>query len=107
MDETRVKLNIVVFAKDPYQLDGVLSLFADQADGIIKEIPYDASPYTEYGDLKSGEYNYETLAAQYSDIIFIDDVKTSKITDSLRRSLQTELYIGMIDITIGKHRFPR
>lgn len=106
MDLTVNKINLVVMTKEPYELDGVLGLFADTADEIFKEIPFDSYPYTEQGDVKS-LYNYETLAAQSQEYYTIDEVKSSKATDSLRRSLGTQLYIGFVDMEISKPRYPR
>ena len=106
MDLTVNKVNLVVMTKQPYELDGVLGLFADTADEIFKEIPFDSYPYTEQGDVKS-LYNYETLAAQSQEYYSIDEVKSSKATDSLRRSLGTQLYIGFVDMEISKPRYPR
>ena len=106
MDLTVNKVNLVVMTKQPYELDGVLGLFADTADEIFKEIPFDSYPYTEQGDVKS-LYNYETLAAQSQEYYTIDEVKSSKATDSLRRSLGTQLYIGFVDMEISKPRYPR
>lgn len=107
MDKTINKINLVVMTQTPYQLDGVLGLFADTADEIFKEIPFESAPLTEYGDLKSPPYNYETLAANSSEYYSIDEVKSSKATDSLRRSLGTQLYIGFVDMEISKPRYPR
>lgn len=106
-DETKVKINVVAFANDPYQLDGVLGLFADTSDEIIKEIPFGSYPYTEQMDIKSGSYNYETLAAASDTMYFIDEVTSSKATDSLRRSLATQLYVGFIDFSVSQIRSPR
>lgn len=106
MDLTVNKVNLVIMTKHPYELDGVLGLFADTADEIFKEIPFDSYPYTEQGDVKS-LYNYETLAAQSQEYYSIDEVKSSKATDSLRRSLGTQLYIGFVDMEISKPRYPR
>lgn len=107
MDESRVRIKVIVFADSPYQLDGVLGLFADTSDEIFKEIPFTSYPYTEQGDLKDGAYNYENLAAASDSYYSIDEVKSSKVTDSLKRSLQTELYIGFIDVLTSKPRYPR
>jgi len=106
LDKTVNKINLVVMTETPYQLDGVLGLFADTADEIFKEIPFESAPYTEQGDLKSPPYNYEVLASG-SEYFSIDRVKSSKATDSLRRSLATQLYIGFVDIEVSKPRYPR
>lgn len=107
MDKSVNRINVIALTQTPYQLDGVLGLLADTSDEIFKEISLESSPYTEQGDLKDGAYNYETLAAGSSDYYTIESAKSSKVTDSLRRSLGTQLYIGMIDFEVWRARNPR
>jgi hypothetical protein len=107
-DSSVIRANMVVFAKDPYQLDGVLGLFADTSDEVFKELPLEASPLNEWGGLKNNRYSYtETVAASGTNNIFIDEVTTSKMTDSLRRGLKTELYVGFVDFSCAQYRNPR
>jgi len=107
-DSSTIRANMVVFAKDPYQLDGVLGLFADTSDEVFKELPLEASPLNEWGGLKNNRYSYaETVAASGGSNIFIDEVTTSKMTDSLRRGLKTELYVGFVDFNCAQYRNPR
>lgn len=107
MDKTVNRINIVAITHEPYELDGVLGLLADTSDEIFKEIPFESNPYTEYGDLKNGAYNYETLASASNEYYTIDSAKSSKATDSLRRGLGTQLYIGFVDMEVWKARNPR
>lgn len=107
MDKTVNRINVIAITHTPYQLDGVLGLLADTSDEIFKEIPLESSPYTEQGDLKDGTYNYETLAAQSNEYYTIESAKSSKLTDSLRRGLGTQLYIGFVDMEVWKARNPR
>ena len=97
--------------------DTVLPLFNEENFFKINGIPhnirsnklerYQQSGSVLQGDLKSPPYNYETLAANSSEYYTIDEVKSSKATDSLRRSLGTQLYIGFVDMEISKPRYPR
>jgi hypothetical protein len=108
LDNSKVRVNMTVFAKNPYELDGVLGLFADTSDEIFKEVPLEAAPMNEIGDIKGGYYNYnELVAASGISNISIDSVKTSKVSDSLKRSLKTELYIGFADFELSQPRTPR
>ncbi len=109
MDQTTTNLNAVVIAENPYQLDGVLSIFADSRNENIVDIPFDNYPLTEYGDLKSGYYNYQNLKTQYqnNNKYFIDRVKTSKMNDKPRKSLVNDLYVGFIDFDVSIMRYPR
>jgi hypothetical protein len=109
MDQTTTNLNAVVIAENPYQLDGVLSIFADSRNENIVDIPFDNYPFTEYGDLKSGYYNYQNLKTQYqnNNKYFIERVKTSKMNDKPRKSLVNDLYVGFIDFDVSIMRYPR
>lgn len=100
-----ILFKMIVFAHDPYQLDGVLGLFEDTGDNVFREIQMNLSPLTQWGDIKNGQYNYETLSlTSGTNNLFVDNVKTSKVTDDLRRGLKTELYIGFVDFVITKYR---
>ena len=109
MNETMTNLNAVVIAENPYQLDGVLSIFADSFNEVIADIPFDEYPFTEYGDLKSGYYNYQNLKTKYvnSNKYFVDKVTTSKMNDKARKSLVNDLYVGFIDFDISMMRYSR
>jgi hypothetical protein len=109
MDKTTTNLNAVVIAENPYQLDGVLSIFADSKNENIVDVPFDSYPFTEYGDLKSGYYNYQNLKTQYqnNNKYFVERVKTSKMNDKPRKSLVNDLYVGFIDFDVSIMRYPR
>ena len=106
-EETTVRANAVVLAEDTYQLDGVLSIFADSHNEIFHPIPMTGHPINEHGELKNGSYNYTTLKNQYSDTnpFIVDRVNTSKLTDKARKSLANDLYVGFVDFDIKIHRF--
>ena len=107
-DNSQVRVNMTIFAKTPYELDGVLGLFADTSDEVFKELPLGSTPLTEWGEIKNNNYNYANLvAASGISNISIDSVKTSKVSDSLKRSLKTELYIGFADFELSQPRNPR
>lgn len=107
-NQTRTSMNAVVITQDPYNLDGVLSIFADSFNQCIVDIPYTESAYTEYGDLKSGFYNYQSLKNKYinQQKFFVDKVVTSKLNDKERKSLLNDLYVGFIDFDVSMIRNP-
>jgi len=109
-DLTHLYYRVVFFAQDLYQLDGVMSLCTDAYNAGIKNLGYDQHPFNEYGDLKTGYYNYRE-AVQNCDhpgaIMFIDDAKASKISDKLTRTTNPDLYLGFVDFEINQARFPR
>lgn len=110
MDTTEVKLTATIFCESNYQLDGVLGLFADTKNKAIAHIPFQDAPYNEFGDLKTGYYNYDSLSNQYlaSGLpLFIEKVSTAKITDQLRKSVQNEMFIGLLNFTVSQQRYPR
>lgn len=107
-DSSNIRANMIVFATDMYQLDGVLGLFADTSDETFREVPLAGDPIDEWGRIKNNSYSYNDLvAASGSSTFFIDEVETSKLSDSLRRSLKTELYIGFVDFKCAQYRNPR
>lgn len=109
MDQTVTNINAVVIAENTYQLDGILSIFNDSVDEVIVDIPFDQYPLTEYGDLKSGYYNYLDFKNQYieNEKYFVESVKVSKMNDKARKSLVNDLYVGFIDFDVSMMRYPR
>lgn len=109
-DTTKILMKAVVLAENSYQLDGVLSIFADSKQEVFTQIPFSGYPITEYGDLKSNSYSYESLRSQYASTnlpFFINDVDTSKLSDKSSKNLTNDLYVGFIDFEIHQQRYPR
>jgi hypothetical protein len=111
-DETTSRIKLVAFCENLYQLDGLLSIFADSFNEAFSKIPMTAHPLGEFGAIKTGlyptGYNYTNLNSAYnSDILFVSDVETSKIKDSVLKELNPILHIGFIDFDIKSFRYPR
>ncbi len=108
-DTTKILMKAVVLAENTYQLDGILSLFADSRNEVIPNIPFSGYPITEYGDLKNGYYSYNQLKSQFSQepFFFVNEVDTSKLSDKAAKSITNDLYIGFIDFEINQQRYPR
>jgi len=108
-DTTKILMKAVILAENSYQLEGILSIFADSKQSVFPTIPFEAHPITEYGDLKSGFYSYEALKSQYQNnqLFFVNDVDTSKLSDKSSKSLTNDLYVGFIDFEIHQQRYPR
>ena len=106
MEETTVPANAVGLAADSYQLDGVLSIFADSHNETFNQIPMSGHPMNEYADLKDGTYSYTDLAATHSANrpFYIENVTTSKLADKARKSLANDLFVGFVDFDIQVHR---
>lgn len=108
-DLTRNTVKAVVLAENDYQLDGVLSIFADTARKSITKIPFSGHPVTEYGDLKNGSYNYTGLVNSYSSSnpYFIEDVSVSKFSERAQSKVPGDVKVGFIDFDVSTARFPR
>jgi len=105
--DTRLNMRMVVLAFDNYMVDGVLSLFWDKDKSCIKLIPFEDDPYGRSNTLKSFPYSYSSLAANYTDNMFIESVRTSRVTDSLSlEKLQKNLIMGFVDFDLSIYRYP-
>jgi hypothetical protein len=110
-DNTITNISAVAFAENTYQLDGILSTFADASKEVFYGIPYTGSPLDEYGAVKSSYpdgYNYTNVSNDYSsNIAMIQNTTVSKISDRMDKFIPIPLYVGFIDFEINKYRFPR
>lgn len=110
-DNTITDINAVVFAEDLYQLDGVLSIFADSMDVLFGNIPFTGSPLGEYNNIKSAYptgYDYNnTASTNDGEKYIIERATVSKISDSANKKIPVDLFVGFIDFEIYKYRFPR
>jgi len=102
-DETRAIMKCVVFAEDPYSLDGVLSLFADSKQKVFKQKDFTDYPLNEFGDVKAPPYSFENVTSGSTEL-FLDEVIVSKFKDPRGKS---KSYIGFMDFEIIKYRYPR
>ena len=107
MEETTVRAKAVILSENNYQLDGVLSIFADSKNEVFAPIPMQDHPYNEFNDLKSGLYSYTDLKNKYANEtkFYINSVNTSKLTDKSRKSLSSNMYVGFVDFEIQQHRY--
>ena len=108
-DLTKTTIRAVVLAENSYQLDGVLSIFADSSRKAIVKIPFSMYPTTEYGDIKNDYYNYTGLISAYdgSNKYFIDDVTVSKFSERAQNNSPGDVQVGFIDFDVSTVRMPR
>ena len=109
-DLTKLFYRVVLFAEDLYQLDGFISTCTDTYNLAIKGVKYEEHPLNEYSDLKTGHYSYrETVmnSQKKEPLMFIEDVKASKISDRLRKTTNPDLYLGFVDFEVSQARYPR
>ena len=107
MEETTISAKAVILAENNYQLDGVLSIFADSRNEVFPTVPMENNPINEFGDLKTGYYSYTDLKNQFggNTKFYINSAETSKLTDKARKSLSNDMYVGFIDFEIQQHRY--
>lgn len=107
MEETTISAKAVILSENNYQLDGVLSIFADSRNEVFPMIPMSNHPTNEFGDLKSGYYSYVDLKNQFpiNTNFYINNAITSKLTDKVRKSLANDIYVGFVDFEIQQHRY--
>ena len=87
-----------------------MSVCADAFNRCIVNIGYDDHPLNEYGDMKTGYFSYANTVKNCSKtgtLMFIDDVKASKISDRLSKTTNPNLYLGFVDFEVNQARFPR
>ena len=108
-DLTKNTIKAVVLAENSYQLDGVLSIFADTARKSFTKISFTGHPSTEYGDVKNGSYSYTSVANTYdgSNPYYIEDVTVSKFSERAQQQVPGEIKVGFIDFEVSTARFPR
>ena len=106
--DTSTMIKAVVFARNIYQLDAILSLFRDSSEKCVPIIESEDFPYGEYWHLKSYPYEYETYAeANKIDSTFIKSVRTYKIKDraeNAARKIAKGLYLGYIEFELSTIR---
>lgn len=107
LEESTVNFSAVVFAQSAYELDGILSVFADSKNEVIPDIPMTGHPSTEWGDVKNDSYSYTGVHNHYlqNGYFFVNSVGTSKLTDKARKGIESQLYIGFIDFEVQQHRY--
>jgi len=104
---TKTTITATILTDDPYQLDGVLSIFADSKNEIFAGIPMSGNPVDENGDLKGGlDYTYTGVVAGIPPKYFyVEDVTTSKLKQKTKKKVADELYVGFIDFDVTTNRF--
>ena len=109
LDNTVLYMRAVVVADSNYTLDGILSIFRDSARTNFALIDYEDFPYGEFSHIKSHPYKYQNIIDGASSFVFVDEVKSSKLTDRSRERITSskDYKIGFLDFTLCKPRNPR
>jgi len=106
LDKTSVEIRLLVLSDSAFNLDAVCSILRDTSKSYIPVIR--SSPFNNYGFLKSGYYNYNSLASEsdLNEAAFISDVMISKIANT-ENKLNPGIFPAAIDIILENIRYPR
>jgi hypothetical protein len=100
---SRDTITLTVLAESSYQLNTLLSTFRDMRYEYIPMLNVTNDPVDEWGDVKGGTgYNYQTYISQFGtvgNLIYIEDVRTAKVSDRLK--LSPTQFAGMIDLDLS------
>ena len=112
LDVTQTNVKAVVMTSDLYCLDCVLSLAADSKKQSFVEVDFNDFPVTEFGDIKTATYptgySYNQIETDNTQELFhIEEVFVSKLSDRVKKKVNTNIFVGFIDFEIHKYRLPR
>ena len=94
----------VVLSDSNFSLEAVGNIFVNQKENNF--LVFNQTPFDEYGDLKSGYFNYEDCLNQYYDpmkLAYISDVDFTKFQPP--NPSNPDLRIGFVDFVISLTRF--
>jgi hypothetical protein len=103
-NKTVTRAKAVAITTNSYELDSIISIFADSYNEVFSLLEFDDHPLNEYGGLKNDYYSYKELNKNKS-LIYVDNVYTAKLSDRVKQNLLKDLYIGFIDFDFSIHRY--
>ena len=104
LNKTTTRAKAIAITNNSYELDSVISIFADSYNEVFSLLEYDDHPLNEYGGLKNNTYSYVDLNKN-KELIYVDNVYTAKLSDKVKQNLLKDLYIGFIDFDLSIHRY--
>ncbi len=105
--DTKSKMRVIVAADEGFNLDGCLSVFRDITESNIPLLNSVQSPFNEYGDLKSGVYNYNELANAAERLVFLEKVTSLTFKSNASLKINPNLKFGILDFYLSEPRFPK
>lgn len=106
-DMTSSKIEVAMISNNEDILGAALSIFRDTNQGCFPLVKFEDVPYTRFGDIKSGEYNYIDLDNKYHGQdrrIFIDRVRVNPVRGFKDKN---SFYAGYLVFDIQDIRNPR
>lgn len=108
LEYTNLDFRVVVMTDNVYLLDGILSIFRDTNERVLPILEVSDLPWTPFGDVKSGDYNYyDKIANNNSNLLYITKARTLKLSEKVNTSVSDNVYGGIIDFDTFIIRQPR
>ncbi len=101
---TKVPARAIILSDSNYALDGVGNIFVDQKEKNF--LVFSQTPLNEFGDLKTGYYNYFDYLNEFYDsrkLAYLEEVDFVK-PNIPKESLNPDLRIGFVDFTLSLPR---
>lgn len=98
LDESEINIRAVILSDSEYNLDAVGSLFSDKVRDNFAIFPI--TPINEWGDLKTGYYNYNDYVSEYfsySNLGYLKQINYSKLLDVVDKNINPDVQVGFID----------
>jgi hypothetical protein len=108
--DTKSTITVTAFAESNYQLNALFSIFRDMRYQCFPYLDVTADPLNQWGDVKGGDatgYNYLNYTSTYGtpgNLVYISDVRASKVSDKVR--VNPQLFAGIIDLEVAFVRLP-
>ena len=112
-DLTINRFRLIVLSDSQFNGDAIASLLKDQTNSFIPLMFTEEFPFTPYGSLKQGSYNYTGIVGDrvsHGSGVFIEKVQPASMTDGFRgdlNNLQSAIFPSIIDVTVSMPRFTR
>lgn len=105
--DSKSKFRVIVASETDFNLDGCISIFKDMKEVMIPLLAGSDSPLNEYGDLKSGTYNYENYMQDPERAMFLEKVTASWLVRDSEKASNLNIKFGVIDFYLSEPRFPK
>lgn len=102
--DNQASFRCVLLSDNSSLLDSAMGLLRDQTEKIVAISSPANLPYTYYGDLKSGYYNYNNVINNQTGYFFIKSVNTLKFTEAVNILIGRNLWGGFADFQVSTYR---
>jgi len=109
LDNSVFEMGAIMLMDSKFNLVAMNSLFKDRARTLIPVFEANEFPYNVYGELKSGIYNYTTMASGRSEAFLESSLISSFNPILINRVLDANpnIFFGVIEFELSSQRYPR